>query len=134
MLGSSSPVPLFSSAISTGADQPTGGPPMSAGASGGGASFELTAAPCSNEHPVAITTIQSRRIRLGFVQERIPVIGRRNERLFERARCGPAQEVERRAGFVVGARSASAAERLLADDGAGGLVVDIKVPGRVAEC
>src|SRR5687768_17929517 len=38
-----------------------------------------------------------------------------------------------RTGFVVGAGAAGAAERLLPDDGAGGFVVDVEVPGRMSQ-
>src|SRR5690606_31550964 len=65
--------------------------------------------------------------------ERIPVVGRRDEVLLDRARRDPAQQVERRARLVVGAAGAAAAEGLLADDGARGLVVDVEVAGGVTE-
>ena len=45
----------------------------------------------------------------------------------------PADQVPDRAGLVVRARGAGAAERLLPDDGAGRLVVDVEVAGGVAE-
>src|SRR5205085_10829203 len=45
----------------------------------------------------------------------------------------PAHQVLLGAGLVVGAGGAAAAEGLLADDGAGGLVVDVEVAGREAE-
>src|SRR5688500_15319092 len=65
--------------------------------------------------------------------ERIPVVLRRNERLLDRPRADPADEVPHRAGLVVRARRARAAEGLLADDGARRLVVDVEVPGGVPE-
>ena len=49
------------------------------------------------------------------------------------ARRRPAHEVVRPARLVVRARRAAAAERLLADDGAGRLVVDVEVAGREAQ-
>ena len=58
---------------------------------------------------------------------------RRDGRLLDRARRRPAHEVVRPAGLVVRARGAAAAERLLGDDGAGGLVVDVEVARRVAQ-
>ena len=60
---------------------------------------------------------------------RIGVGRRRHERLLDRAGAGPAQEVLRRAGLVVGARGAATPERLLPDDRTGGLVVDVEVAG-----
>ena len=64
---------------------------------------------------------------------RVAVVRRRDERLLDRARRRPAQQVLRGAGLVVGARGAAAAERLLADDGAGRLVVDVEVAGGEAQ-
>src|SRR3954452_5598895 len=58
---------------------------------------------------------------------RVAVVGRGGERLLDRAGRGPAKQVLRRARLVVGARAPPAAERLLADDGAGRLVVDVEV-------
>ena len=60
----------------------------------------------------------------------VAVVRRRHERLLDRARRGPAQQVDRGAGLVVGAAGPAAAERLLADDRAGRLVVDVEVAGR----
>ncbi len=62
----------------------------------------------------------------------IAVVGRRNEGLFHRADARPAHQVSSRAGFVVRAGRAAPAERLLADDGARGLVVDIEIPCRLS--
>src|SRR5665811_1534442 len=56
--------------------------------------------------------------------KRIPIIRRWHERLLDAARADPAEQVEDRASLVVGAGCAGAAEGLLADHGAGGLVVD----------
>ena len=64
---------------------------------------------------------------------RVAVVGRRDERLLDRAGRRPAQQVQRRAGLVVGARGARPAERLLPDHRAGGLVVDVEVARRVAQ-
>ena len=60
----------------------------------------------------------------------VAMIGRRCERLLDRARRRPAHQVPQRPGLVVRARGARAAERLLADDRAGRLVVDVEVAGR----
>ena len=43
----------------------------------------------------------------------------------------PAFQVEPGTGFVVGSRCAAASEGLLADDGSGGLVVDVEIAGGV---
>src|SRR5438874_8050685 len=67
------------------------------------------------------------------VHERVAVVLRRRERLLDRARADPPDEVPHRAGLVVRARGARAAEGLLPDDGAGRLVVDVEVPRRVTE-
>src|SRR5207237_9214055 len=66
-------------------------------------------------------------------EEGIAIVARRDERLLDRARADPADEVPHRAGLVVRSRRARAAERLLADDRARRLVVHVQVPGRVAE-
>ena len=58
---------------------------------------------------------------------RVGVVGGRDERLLDRPGRRPAQQVQRRTCLVVGARRARAAERLLSDDRAGGLVVDVEV-------
>ena len=55
------------------------------------------------------------------------MVGRGHEGLLDGPRRGPAQQVDRGAGLVVGAGGAGAAERLLADHGTGGLVVDVEV-------
>src|SRR3954466_10693712 len=51
----------------------------------------------------------------------------------DRAGAGEADEIPNSPSFVVGAGRARATERLGPDDGAGGLVVDVEVAGRVAE-
>src|SRR6266540_4049252 len=51
----------------------------------------------------------------------------------DRAWAGEADEVPDRAGFVVGAGGSGSAEGLLADGGAGRLVVDVEVAGGVFE-
>src|SRR3954453_1989763 len=61
------------------------------------------------------------------------VVGRRVERLLDRPRRGPPQQVRGGAGLVVGAGRARAAEGLLADDRAGRLVVDVEVAGGEAQ-
>src|SRR5690606_33417851 len=53
--------------------------------------------------------------------------------LLDRARADPAHEVQLRTGLVVRARRARAAERLLTDDSARGLVVDVEVARGVAQ-
>src|SRR5262249_16635151 len=60
---------------------------------------------------------------------RVSDAGRRVEVLLDRTRAGPAQQVEHRAGLVVRPGRSRAAERLLADHGAGGPVVEVEVPG-----
>lgn len=79
--------------------------------------------------PVLLTT----RPGIGF-HMRIAVSGGRDERLLERTRRHPAQQVQRRARLVVGAREPTTAERLLSDDRAGGLVVDVEVARRESQC
>ena len=68
-----------------------------------------------------------------FAHERVLVVARRRERFLDRPRADPSHEVQLRAGLVVRARRARAAERLLADDRACGLVVDVEVAGGVAQ-
>src|ERR1700749_1374273 len=63
----------------------------------------------------------------------VAVVGGRGEELLEGAGAGPAGQVEERARLVVGAPGRGAAEGLLADDGAGGLVVDVEVARGKAE-
>src|SRR5687767_6780220 len=58
---------------------------------------------------------------------RVAVVGRRDECLLDRPGRGPAQQVDRGAGLVVGAGRTTATEGLLPDDRAGGLVVDVEV-------
>src|SRR5262249_11488692 len=65
--------------------------------------------------------------------EWVAVVARGNERLIDGTRAVPADQVPHRAGLVVRPGGARAAERLLADDGARRLVVDVEVAGRVAE-
>src|SRR5919198_4826984 len=65
--------------------------------------------------------------------ERVAVVGRWDERLLDRSRADPADQVPHRARLVVRPRRARAAERLLPDNGAGRLVVDVEVSRRVAE-
>ena len=60
-------------------------------------------------------------------------MGRRNERFLDRPLRGPAKQVHLGAGLVVRSGGATAAEGLLADHGAGGLVVDVEVAGGVAQ-
>src|SRR5229473_8061524 len=65
------------------------------------------------------------------IHEGIPVVGRRHVGLLDHARARPADQVEERAGLVVGARCPRAAERLLPDHRAGRLVVDVEVAGGI---
>src|SRR2546421_8085202 len=71
-------------------------------------------------------------VRIGS-QEWVAIVLGRYERLLDRARADPADQVPHRARLVVRAGRACAAERLLADDGSRRLVVDVEVAGRVAE-
>src|SRR5262245_61826716 len=70
---------------------------------------------------------------LPLAHVRVRGVGRGREVLLDRAGGDPADQVPEAAGLVVGAGGAGAAEGLLADDGAGGLVVDVEVAGGVAE-
>src|SRR4029079_5861862 len=63
----------------------------------------------------------------------VAVVLRRHERLLDGARRGPAQQVDRGPVLVVVAAGPAAAERLLADDRTGRLVVDVEVAGREAQ-
>src|SRR5215216_404361 len=93
------------------------------------------AAGTSANTPTAATTL--RPIRLATVririEERVAVVARGKERLLHRPGADPADQVPHRPRLVVRPRRARAAERLLPDDGAGRLVVDVEVPGRVPE-
>ena len=53
----------------------------------------------------------------------------RYEGLLDRLCTGPLEHVVRTASLVVGPGETSSTEWLLADHGAGGLVVDVEVPG-----
>src|SRR5262245_32119108 len=66
-------------------------------------------------------------------QERIREVARRDEGLLDRTRRDPPTQVQGAARLVVRSRGAAPAERLLADDRAGGLVVDVEVSGGVAQ-
>lgn len=70
---------------------------------------------------------------LFVLEERILVVRRRDEVLFDCARRSPADHVMQRAGFVVGAGSSRAAKWLLADDSAGRFIIDIEIAGRLTE-
>src|SRR5207244_5548003 len=65
--------------------------------------------------------------------ERVAVVGRGHERLLDRTGAHPTDQVPHRARLVVRAGSARAAERLLTDDGAGRLVVDVEITRRIAK-
>src|SRR5919201_557544 len=73
---------------------------------------------------------RARTVRVGR-HEGIAVVGRRDERLLDRARADPANQVPHRARLVVRPRCARAAERLLPDDRPGRLVVHVEVAGGV---
>src|SRR3989442_16022592 len=82
------------------------------------------------------TTVPSVLVRTSLVvvfHERIAVLGRRRVRLLDHARADPTDQIEERPGLVVRAGSAGSAERLQTDHGAGRLVVDVEVAGRVDE-
>src|SRR5579859_7255026 len=70
---------------------------------------------------------------LSFSQERIPVILRRIEVLFDRSGRSPTDEIEKAAGLVVGAGSAGASKGLLTDHGSGRLVVDVEISRGIDE-
>src|SRR3989441_9541409 len=65
--------------------------------------------------------------------ERVAKIGRRDERLLDRPRAHPAEQVHEAPRLVVRPRRARAAEGLLANDGARRLIVDVEVAGRVGQ-
>src|SRR5215203_548819 len=65
--------------------------------------------------------------------EGVLVVTRRSERLLDGPRAGPADQIQLGAGLVVGAGPTRAAERLLSDDRAGRLVVDVEVARGVAQ-
>ena len=66
--------------------------------------------------------------------EGVAVVLGRIESLFDGKRAGPADQVERGTGLVVGAGFAGAAKRLLAHHRAGGFVVDVKVTRGAVSC
>src|SRR5215469_16352439 len=66
--------------------------------------------------PSLMSTVNDR---LALAHVRIAVVDRRHERLLDRPRVDPANEVEDRARLVVGPAGPRSAERLLSDDGAG---------------
>src|SRR5680860_1233414 len=61
---------------------------------------------------------------------RVAIVLRGVESLFDRPRRCPALQVRRRTGLVIGARGPRPTERLLTDDCACWLVVDVEVTGR----
>src|SRR5690349_10878697 len=75
------------------------------------------------------------RLRGGLLlaHERVAVVLRRHEGLLDRPRAHPPDQVPHRAGLIVRPRRARSAERLLADDGPGRLVVHVEVAGGVAK-
>src|SRR5256884_9392313 len=79
----------------------------------------------------SVRTVLERASLVVVFHERIAVLGRRSVRLLDHARADPTDQVEERPGLVVGAGSAGSAEWLQTDHGAGRLVVDVEVAGRV---
>src|SRR3954468_4371194 len=67
------------------------------------------------------------------IEERIAVVARREEGLLHGPGADPADEVPHRPRLVVRPGRARAAERLLPDDRAGRLVIDVEVARRVPE-
>src|SRR5438067_1046902 len=65
--------------------------------------------------------------------ERVAMVGRRHVRLFDDAGAYPSEQVQERAGLVVGARSAGTAEGLESHDRTCRLVVDVEIARRVDE-
>src|SRR5712691_13272394 len=65
--------------------------------------------------------------------EGVAVVRGRHEGFLDRARADPPDQVPHRARLVVRAGRTRAAERLLADNRAGRLVVDVEVAGRIAK-
>src|SRR5829696_9897581 len=80
----------------------------------------------------ALRTIRLATVRVR-VEERVAVIARGEERLLDGSRADPSDQVPHRSRLVVRPGGARAAERLLSDDGARRLVVDVEVAGRIAE-
>jgi hypothetical protein len=64
---------------------------------------------------------------------RITPVGGRDEVFLDCSSAGPGEQVLRRARLVVGAAGPPTAERLLPNDGAGGLVVDVEIAGGEAK-
>src|SRR5260370_38913124 len=67
------------------------------------------------------------------LEVRVAVVAYRQVVSLDRPRASEADHVPDRAGFVVRPGGPGAAERLLTDDRAGRLVVDVEVAGRVAQ-
>src|SRR5262245_375814 len=59
--------------------------------------------------------------------KRVTVIGWRDEDLFDRAGADPTHQDHHRSGFIVRTARSRTSERLLPDDGAGRLVVNIEI-------
>src|ERR1700679_3848414 len=81
----------------------------------------------------AVGTRSPRRHPAGSAHVRVPVVGRRDEQLLDVAGADPADQVEDRAGLVVGAAGPGTAEGLLPDDRPGRLVVDVEIAGAEAQ-
>ena len=66
-----------------------------------------------------------------FFHVGVAVVCGRHQSLLHGTRQHPADEVELAAGLVVGTGCAGSAERLHADNGSGGFVVDVEVAGSI---
>src|SRR4051794_2571649 len=88
---------------------------------------------CSLPNPYGTTAFLNNGLLAVRSHERIAVVARRDEGLLDRPGGDPADQIPHRAGLVVRARRARAAEGLLADHRPGWLVVDVEVSGRVLE-
>ena len=69
-----------------------------------------------------------------LAHKRVAVVRGRNQGFFDGSRGYPTQQIEYGTGFVVGARAACAAKRLLAHHGACGFVIDVEVSCRKGQC
>src|SRR5262249_40375708 len=68
-----------------------------------------------------------------FCHKGISVIRRRHEVFFDGAGADPPQQIHHRTSFIVSSTGPGSAKRLLADDGTGWLVINIKVTGCKAQ-
>ena len=79
----------------------------------------------------AIQKTQSSKLFLGH--ERVAIICRRRESLFDIPRTDPAHEIQLRPRLIVRTRPARASERLLPHHGARRFVVDVEIAGGIPE-